>query len=113
MQLCGGGDCPNCGTGKTCLGAGDCQSRVCGLDGRCAAPSCSDKLRNGSETDLDCGGPDCPRCADGQNCYGNNDCQSMICAGGSCTKPSCDDGFKNQGEQGIDCGGPCHPCDGG
>ncbi len=52
--------------------------------------SCTDGIKNGSETGVDCGGPNCPAC------------------------PSCSDGILNNGETAIDCGGPnCQPCGGG
>jgi hypothetical protein len=41
--------------------------------GTCAAPSCSDNVQNGQETDIDCGGT-CPQCAVGQGCQVNGDC---------------------------------------
>ena len=47
-----------CNTGKHCVAATDCRSRLC-TAGACAAPSCSDGIVNGSESDVDCGGPDC------------------------------------------------------
>ena len=50
-----------------------------------AAESCTDGIKNQTETGVDCGGP-CTACA------------------------SCSDGIQNQGETGIDCGGPCTPC---
>jgi hypothetical protein len=109
---CGGGTCPNCGTGRHCREGGDCQSKLC-LDGACVRASCTDKLRNGSESDVDCGGPDCRSCADGRMCYGNNDCLSLVCSGTVCLAPSCNDGYANGDEEGIDCGGAqCPPCEG-
>ncbi len=58
------------------------------------APSCSDGIRDGLETDVDCGGPACPRCALGKYCATNTDCSSGVCTpmpqapgepGGVCT----------------------------
>jgi hypothetical protein len=46
-------------------------------------PTCSDSIRNGSETDVDCGGT-CPRCANGKVCGNRNDCATAFCAGGAC-----------------------------
>jgi hypothetical protein len=88
----------------------DCRSLIC-TGGACVAPSCSDGIVNGSESDVDCGGPDCPRCADGRGCAGDNDCVSRVCTGAACLPPSCADGFKNGDETGVDCGGSCPPCD--
>lgn len=47
------------------------------------APTCSDGIKNGSETGVDCGGT-CQRCATGQGCTSPNDCASAFCSGGSC-----------------------------
>jgi hypothetical protein len=49
--------------------------------GRCA--TCSDGVKNGTETGIDCGGS-CPRCATGQSCTSPNDCASAFCSGGTC-----------------------------
>jgi hypothetical protein len=79
-------------------------------------PSCTDKMKNGDETDIDCGGASCPKCANGQACGKKTDCMSGFCImiPGS---PSCDDGStckdnRNDGDEtGVDCGGPsCGPC---
>lgn len=51
-------------------------------------PTCSDKIRNQNETDVDCGGP-CPSCPELE------------------PVATCFDNMWNQGEMGIDCGGPC------
>lgn len=51
------------------------------------APTCTDGLKNGTETGIDCGGSKCEPCV------------------------SCYDGIKNGAETGIDCGGlDCVPC---
>src|SRR6187200_355580 len=49
-----------------------------------SGPTCTDGLKNGSETDVDCGGGLCPRCADGKVCQLPNDCSSGTCTGGRC-----------------------------
>jgi hypothetical protein len=46
--------------GLTCAIGSDCTSRSC-VGGVCAAPSCTDGVRNGTETAIDCGGT-CPPC---------------------------------------------------
>jgi hypothetical protein len=38
------------------------------------APSCSDGIKNGNETDVDCGGGTCPGCPDLKACLVNSDC---------------------------------------
>ena len=43
-----------------------------------APATCSDKQKNGSETDVDCGGS-CPACTFGKNCSSNNDCDGKVC----------------------------------
>ena len=38
--------------------------------------SCTDQIRNGSETDVDCGGGTCAACANGKACQAGTDCLS-------------------------------------
>ncbi len=63
-----------------------CDSRVC-VGGACQAPSCSDRVQNGAETDVDCGGAStCPRCDLCRACRANADCGAGTCsAAGRCT----------------------------
>ncbi|MBI5497711.1 MAG: hypothetical protein HY904_22075 [Deltaproteobacteria bacterium] len=113
---CGGGSCPACTAGRTCVSDGDCASGACGAEvaGRrtCNAPTCSDGMRNGGETDVDCGGPDCPGCASDRPCEVARDCASGICLPGAvCAAPTCLDGVKNGDEADVDCGGTtCAAC---
>ena len=110
-----GGSCPSCDTGKSCLIGDDCASKSC-VDNagskQCAAPSCSDGIQNGTETDVDCG-PGCSnQCGTGKKCTGASDCASGICAADSfgqllCQAASCSDMIKNQDESDTDCGGVC------
>ena len=72
-------------------------------------PSCSDGVKNGSETDIDCGGV-CGGCGDGKICAAAADCHSLVCAGGHCSAASCTDGVKNGNEADVDCGGSCPRC---
>lgn len=82
------------------------------------APTCTDGIQNGSETDVDCGGPDCdacPTCTDGVQ---NGNETGVDCGGPDCPScpvpPTCTDGIQNGNETGVDCGGPdCDPCDTG
>lgn len=49
------------------------------------AESCSDSVKNGTETDTDCGGPDCAaRCVLGRTCAASSDCESGICRDEKC-----------------------------
>lgn len=80
---CGGANAPPCGTGKHCVAATDCESKVCGPDATCAAPSATDGVQNGTETDVDCGGGapgSAPKCGDGKACKEHADCTSDGCA---------------------------------
>jgi hypothetical protein len=76
-----------------------------------SSPSCSDTVKNGSETDVDCGGSCSTKCANGKLCSVNSDCSSTNCVSGTCQAvTSCSDGVKNGNETGVDCGGSCSAC---
>jgi hypothetical protein len=47
-------------------------------------PSCSDGIKNGSETATDCGGSCAADCANGQTCSVSADCSSNSCVAGTC-----------------------------
>ncbi len=68
-----------------------------------SAPTCHDRVRNGTETDVDCGGG-CPRCPNGKLCRGQDDCESGLCVSGVCRACVVDT------DCGIDAAGPCR-CD--
>jgi len=53
-----------------------------------ACVSCTDGVRNGSETDVDCGGS-CGACAQGAPCGSEADCASGFCSGGVCCNEAC------------------------
>ncbi|MFM2152150.1 MAG: hypothetical protein RL199_585, partial [Pseudomonadota bacterium] len=72
---CGGSVCPGCAATRKCVGNGDCASDVCSLTGSCAAPACTDGVRNGTETAVDCGGA-CAKCAAGVPATRASDCAS-------------------------------------
>ena len=97
---------PNKSFGTTCNQSG---GALCDGAGACVAPSCTDTLLNGSETDVDCGGS-CMGCPASAGCLVAADCLSGVCTGNICAGTSCSDGVKNGGEIGIDCGGPCSAC---
>lgn len=72
-------------------------------------PTCTDGLKNGSETAVDCGGPICGACVDGLACVLPRDCQSSVCTGNVCKVPTCSDSAFNQDESDVDCGGAVCP----
>jgi hypothetical protein len=93
---CGGSGCPRCDDLLLCLTADDCKSGVCKDAGggvlKCAVPTPTDKVKNGTETDVDCGGGAAPKCAVDKTCAAHIDCVSDGCAytgkcalGRSCT----------------------------
>jgi RHS repeat-associated protein len=109
---CGGGaGCSACATGKGCAVASDCVSQLC-QGAQCLPPSsCSDGVKNGTETDVDCGGGACAPCANGKTCNAGPDCQVGSCVLDVCQAPACTDKAKNGNETDIDCGGSdCAPC---
>lgn len=72
-----------------------------------AVVSCSDSLKNGSESDVDCGGS-CGKCAATKACNQAADCQSGSCNNGVCAATAtCSDMLKNGSESDVDCGGSC------
>jgi hypothetical protein len=62
-----------------------CASGVC-TGNRCVAATCSDGMRNGTETAVDCGGGACPACVDGRACLMSRDCRSGLCVGNVCVE---------------------------
>jgi hypothetical protein len=65
-----------CADGADCTLAADCASGVC-TSNVCAAASCSDGVRNGSELGIDCGGA-CPIPILGAGCIAGTN-GSMVC----------------------------------
>jgi hypothetical protein len=85
---CGGSGCPGCAIGKVCKVNLDCQSGNCSAGHCVASPAtCSNGVKDGSETDIDCGGgAGCPPCGPGKSCSilagvqpNTNDCRSGFC----------------------------------
>jgi hypothetical protein len=66
-------------------GMADCRDPVCASTDACAG-SCTDRMTNGDETDVDCGG----RCAscDRASCSVDGDCSSGLCSKDSCVRAS-------------------------
>jgi hypothetical protein len=91
----------------------DCATFVCRA-GCCAAPSCSDRVANGDESDVDCGGACAGRCEAGQGCRSAGDCElGLECPASRarCTPAACDNGVLDGAELLIDCGGgECAGC---
>ena len=56
------------------------------------AESCTDKIKNQDEENIDCGGSSCATCPPEE------------------PEETCTDGMKNQDEDDIDCGGACDVC---
>jgi hypothetical protein len=48
-------------------------------------PSCTDKVKNGTETDVDCGGTSCSGCDVGKVCAQHRDCMYQLCQNKLCT----------------------------
>ncbi len=99
----------------TCAGDGSAGNgsfgpRVVNTGGDCSPATCTDGLRNGTESDVDCGGS-CPGCATGKQCCAGNDCGALVCQLETCAAPTCTDLVKNGNETDVDCGGgTCPAC---
>ncbi|MBN2127532.1 MAG: hypothetical protein JW703_04030 [Candidatus Diapherotrites archaeon] len=78
--------------------------------------SCSDQIKNQTETDVDCGGICGATCELGEHCLSHSDCVSYYCNDEVCsTAPAsdahCYNGVQDLDESGIDCGGAyCNAC---
>lgn len=67
------GSCVECVTGSNCP-SGVCNAGTCGT-----SPACEDRVKNGTETDVDCGGSCSHKCDVNQACLVNGDCVSGNC----------------------------------
>ena len=84
-----GKDCGGPTIGKTCndgegcvvgQAARDCTSKVC-TGSVCQAPTFTDGVKNGTETDVDCGGAAAgTRCLAGKVCVADSDCNTRGCS---------------------------------
>jgi len=94
----------NCGAcGNICATGASCTAGAC-----VTLPTCTDRIQNGTESDVDCGGT-CPGCLTGNACRNNTDCRSGTCTTGACTTPTCSTCFdtaRNGTETDVNCGGP-------
>jgi hypothetical protein len=86
-RLCGGFTCLACCSDDHCPGDQVCAGGACVA----AQPTCTDGIKNGSETDVDCGGG-CPGCSVGANCTVGSDCGSGVCRGNLCVAGVCQPG---------------------
>jgi hypothetical protein len=76
-----------CAAGETCV-AGTCTRQQQPTGQQPPAPTCTDGIQNGNETDVDCGGPTCQKCAEGKRCATGTDCATGVCTGGVCVAPA-------------------------
>jgi hypothetical protein len=110
---CGGTSthAPPCQNGKNCFKGSDCASDVC-TTYSCQAPTSTDGVKNGDETDIDCGGTSthASGCADGKACLVPQDCADGVCTDHVCAAPTACDGVKNGDEGDVDCGGTTTKC---
>jgi hypothetical protein len=81
--------CSGVSDGAVCAGT----APVTGQPPPPTPPTCTDGIRNGSETDTDCGGGTCPRCRTFERCATRDDCTGALCTDGTCracaTAPEC------------------------
>ena len=83
----GGVVCNGASVCVQCVAGANCASGVCNpVTGTCSAPSCTDAVKNGSETGPDCGGGVCPSCGLGVACSVAGDCASGICTSSVCAQ---------------------------
>lgn len=104
-----GGSCTGCDLNKVCNVHIDCKTGSCS-GGHCIANTCTDNLKNGSETGKDCGGGSCGACVANEGCSKASDCQSLVCTASKCAVATCTDGVKNALESETDCGMGCPGC---
>jgi len=64
--------------------AGAAPNQTGGTAGAAPTSSCTNGLRDGTETDVDCGGRACPACGVDLGCVAGTDCASGFCAWDTC-----------------------------
>jgi hypothetical protein len=106
-QCDGAGRCVQCLVSKECAGAQTCVANRC-----VASASCTDQLKDGTETDIDCGGVACAPCPVGAQCNDDQDCASDTCHPllKTCSAATCIDETQDGSETDVDCGGACRGC---
>jgi hypothetical protein len=107
----GAWSCDGLGACVQCLTTAMCAAGQACVQHACVSPSCTNKTRDGDESDVDCGGS-CPGCAVGQRCSSRRDCASTTCDPGTrrCVPDPCHDGVRGGDETDVDCGGSCPRC---
>jgi hypothetical protein len=73
--------------GEACIEISDCLDKGCN-DKVCYTPTCTNKILDEDETDVDCGGSVCPKCTVGRRCSATTDCSSAECESGNCACPA-------------------------
>lgn len=89
----------------------DCNTGRC-ASGLCVQPTtCTNRVKDGSEGDVDCGGLCDRQCGTGSTCGDANDCISNVCTGGRCVNaPTCSNGIKDARETDVDWWVPTDQC---
>ncbi len=75
---------PKTDSGTTVLDAGSPKVDSGAPDAGPPAPTCTDRIKNGTESGSDCGGGTCGKCALGKACTVPADCNSYVCTGRAC-----------------------------
>uniref|UniRef100_A0A383VI98 Uncharacterized protein n=1 Tax=Tetradesmus obliquus TaxID=3088 RepID=A0A383VI98_TETOB len=104
---CGGGGCRAlCMRTQACIDFRDCATGVCS-GGICRqAATCTNRVRDDNEGDVDCGQVCDRQCGVGGTCQVDGDCISGVCRNGRCLDaPTCSNNIKDGRETDIDCGG--------
>ncbi len=89
---CGGYACgvllgKKCANNVTCISGIDCISGTC-TAGICGGVSCTNEIKDGTESDIDCGGT-CGACTEGKFCTATADCvRGTRCVNDLCSSPS-------------------------
>lgn len=99
---CGGRGCSaSCLKGGACLMNSDCATDTCSA-GVCVQPlTCSNRVKDIGEGDVDCGGFCDRQCAVSSTCGASRDCSSEVCTAGKCTDaPTCRNGRQDGQETG-------------
>ena len=102
--------CGSCADSGHCKHDLDCLSSSHCDNATKTCSSCSNSVKDGSETSVDCGGDSCQQCELNKVCKKSQDCITQRCVDGVCKKPvssTCQDGVLTvgAGETCVDGGG--------